>query len=153
MELLGRANTRGSMSNFIVQCCQLGPSLCQYMWIIDNVCYAVSCREGSDACDPLVIPITDDISSIYFKLTPANGGPSGRGRGHGGEELVGHPDREGGGAGDTGESRGDERGEDEDKHPVADAGPDIVVTFPSETMAVLNGSNSNDDKVRPAAIP
>ena len=61
-----------------IQCCSLGPSGCQYIWIFGNICFAVACTaEGASNCQPKT---TDGLglNSYYLTMTyseSSNEGP------------------------------------------------------------------------------
>lgn len=52
-------------------CCDLGPAKCQYLWIVNSKCLAVSCpEEKKDECRPsrLSSSSSSTLLSTYFKM-------------------------------------------------------------------------------------
>ncbi len=124
------------------QCCKLGPALCQYMWIVWNSCFAVSCGTYPDECRP--IPLESShlysiaLSSLYVKITYITNSTSSEN----GERTLGAkatPKKNGG----TVTSRKVEV----DASPVAQAGEDVFVVLP-QTSVWLYGNGSTANKVR-----
>ena len=51
------------------RCCRLGPSNCQYLWIFDDKCFAVSCNANPDSCQPISLGRTSrPIMTTYIKM-------------------------------------------------------------------------------------
>ena len=67
------------------RCCRLGPSNCQYLWIFDDKCFAVSCNANPDSCQPISLgrtsrPVMTTYVKMNFSVIPdnppiANAGP------------------------------------------------------------------------------
>lgn len=135
MHLIGEHVTNiGIAQKCVRKCCEMGPENCQYVWIIWKKCFAVSCSSTSaDACEPILVPPSGDVSSIYMRVTVSDSvvTPSTTT-----QDIVGDLLMEGA------------QEEDTDLPPVANAGPDMVIHFPEETSVTLDGTLSTDDKVR-----
>ena len=52
-------------------CCEQGPSKCQYLWIVNKKCLAISCPEIlNDQCLPSKLTSSaSSLDSTYFKMT------------------------------------------------------------------------------------
>lgn len=151
MQVLGEATALDNVEeNCILKCCELGPEDCQYVWIIWSRCYAVSCTENPSDCQPMQVPHLTQFETIYFQISWSEHRP----QQHSGREGVGghrgsvdvNPsldvlDVSEGGTSSSGPSGADSA------PPVANAGPDVIITYPEETTVTLNGSLSTDDKV------
>ena len=60
------------------RCCTLGPNDCQYLWIFEDKCFAVSCDRSSRTCEPMPLgrtsrPVTTTYVRMRFSsvVTPA----------------------------------------------------------------------------------
>lgn len=137
LQLIGEhVSTVSVAQECVLKCCQMGPENCQYVWIIWKKCFAVSCSASSaESCEPVLVPPSGGISSIYVRVTlfeSVDTAPTTT------RDLVGDLIMEG-----MHDSEGTT-----DQHPVANAGPDVVIHFPEETSVTLDGTLSTDDKVR-----
>lgn len=56
------------------ECCDLGPSVCQFIWVFESKCFAVACSSGHDfLCEPKEIFDENASKTRYFAIThPAN---------------------------------------------------------------------------------
>lgn len=129
------------------------------MWIIWGSCFAVACQSGSDMCDPITLPSSSSIASIYvhmlFQDLPVVA-PVSPGR----ERVVPYPvhtdedKREGDMTDRGGSDRVDSKmggvtsklGGVSNSLPIANAGEDVVIVFPENTVK-LYGNRSTDGKV------
>ena len=105
------------------------------MWIVKSQCFAVACNPGSSACDPEKISDSVNLNSIYFPVTMTKHSSVGVAIPHGNDD-------DGGAPGDSADSANSA-----DSAPVANAGPDVNITFPDKTSVILDGGLSTDDKV------
>lgn len=122
---LGEINSETVTEDCLWKCCKLGHQNCQYIWIIWNQCFAISCNAESNACDSVELPFST-INSIYISMyTPPTEEREG---------VTSSPNWTG------------ENSNVVDLPPVANAGMDVTIHLPNNTVT-LNGNKSTDDKV------
>lgn len=131
VHLLEDKLTENFAESCVSKCCQMGPENCQYLWIVLKYCYAVSCDSGSVDCEPIELPDSSSLDSIYFPVTLDTGDLDSTG---GGGIGVGNSDGMG------------TEGVITDLAPVANAGPDVTILYPKNSVT-LNASLSTDDQV------
>ena len=67
-ELVASGEGNILMERCIEQCCELGPPLCQYTWIISGKCFAIGCKiENSNKCLPKTM--SEVAESLYVEMT------------------------------------------------------------------------------------
>ena len=135
IRLLGQATTMDLMYKCVYNCCQLGPEACQYLWVIKEHCYSISCPPNSShACDPVNMPFPSEMGSIYVAVDFSANQLATNSKGNTHHEDNHHHEELGNDSENT------------DLPPVANAGPDVIIIFPENTVT-LYGNGSTDDKV------
>ena len=55
------------------QCCTLGPTTCQYIWVLKDKCYAVACSPMTESlCMPREMSSNDGPATGYYKIQYSN---------------------------------------------------------------------------------
>lgn len=143
---------REAIDSCITKCCELGPTHCQYIWVIAGICSAVSCNDGSLDCDPINLPPTASVNSIYVRMMHGANNWSLRKHGklpinpyetttkHSSREGVGYsPDRVGGIS-----TRPPYSVDNLGVRLVANAGPDVIIRYPESSVVLFGNASTND---------
>lgn len=72
-------STEEGIKECVTQCCQLGSSRCQYVWLFTSKCFAIGCTaENADKCRPMRMPALSSSAYVAVEYRPGleadNGG-------------------------------------------------------------------------------